>query len=85
MSGVFAYSIEEGTRAADMEGQWDESTKLRRKKALLMKQRKTAGQSNQRFVGNVTDVLLESVTAGGKGNGTNDPPSARSGRHNIHK
>lgn len=57
--GVFAYSKEEGTLAAEMPGQVREQTKQRRKDSLMRTQMEISLANNQRYVGTVLEVLVE--------------------------
>lgn len=57
--GAFAYSQEENTRAAKMEGQLDEEIKQERREALMRVQRGISFKKNRSKVGNVCDVLVE--------------------------
>ena len=66
-AGVFAYSQEEGTRAAEMDGQLDDSLKQRRMQALMRTQRTASLQANKRRVGTVADVILETIDSNGTG------------------
>ena len=57
--GVFAYSKEEGTPAAEMPGQIREQTKQRRKDSLMRTQMEISLAHNQRYVGTILEVLVE--------------------------
>lgn len=57
--GAFAYSAEEGTRAAEMEGQLPEETKLERREALMRVQRGISFKKNRDKVDTICDVLVE--------------------------
>ncbi len=67
--GVFAYSREDGTRAADMDGQWDEQTKIQRRDELLATQQRAVFHARQKQVGCEINVLLETVDSHGQGIG----------------
>jgi ribosomal protein S12 methylthiotransferase len=57
--GVFAYSREEGTPAAAMEGQIRSDVKRRRRDRLLRAQREISLASNRAKIGRVLEVLVE--------------------------
>ncbi len=57
--GCFAYSAEEGTVAADMEGQVDEETKLRRAEIIMDIQSRIVEGKNNEQLGSVKQVLVE--------------------------
>lgn len=57
--GVFSYSQEEGTVAAEMENQIDEEVKEERKDAIMRLQMDISRQSNEALVGKIIDVLVE--------------------------
>lgn len=57
--GVFAYSQEEGTAAADMEDQIDEETKNLRKDAIMRMQLDISLKSNREKIGTILQVLVE--------------------------
>lgn len=56
-AGVFAYSQEEGSVAADMPNQIDEKTKLKRQEILLELQDAIMDDFSQKFVGQTVEVL----------------------------
>lgn len=58
-AGVFAYSREEGTPAADFKDQVDEDIKLQRKNALMAIQQKISKKFNGQWVDKVSRVLIE--------------------------
>ncbi len=62
--GVFAYSQQEGTRAARMEGQVPERIKRRRQKTVMTEQLKIAREISASFVGREIDVLVEGHAEG---------------------
>jgi len=57
--GVFPYSQEEGTPAAEMEGQVDEETKIKRVETLMKIQERVTAKRNVRALGTVRTVLVE--------------------------
>ena len=57
--GVFRYSKEEGTKAAEMDGQIHPATKRRRAKKLIELLQKQSLARNERFVGETAQVLIE--------------------------
>ncbi len=57
--GVFAYSKEEGTPAADMKGQVRSDVKEKRKDAVMRLQLEISLASNQKKIGQVLQVLVE--------------------------
>ena len=57
--GVFAYSQEDGTPAAKMEGQVDEKVKINRQKKLMALQRKVVKAQNQLKIGNIYDIIID--------------------------
>lgn len=57
--GAFAYSAEEGTAAARMEGQVDEEEKERRAARLMEIQKDVAEEINRSRIGSVLTVLVE--------------------------
>lgn len=57
--GAFAYSKEEGTPAAKMEGQVREDTKVKRQDAIMSAQLEISLKSNQEKIGKMLDVLVE--------------------------
>ena len=58
--GVFAYSQEEKTPAAKMEGQISEEVKVERQKKLMAIQRKVVKEENKLKIGNIYDTIIES-------------------------
>ncbi len=60
--GVFEYSREEGTPAAEMEGQIPEAVKRERFEAVMAAQREIAAAHQQRFVGRRIEVLVEGAS-----------------------
>ncbi len=59
--GAFPYSVEEGTRAADMPGQVDEDSKRERLERLLDVQRGISLERNEARVGSDQVVLIDKV------------------------
>lgn len=57
--GAFTYSIEEGTKAARMQGQLDEAIKIRRRDSLMALQQQISFKNNQKMLGKDIDVLIE--------------------------
>ena len=57
--GVFAYSQEEGTPAADFEDQIDDAVKQERLDKLMTLQQKISLELNREKIGKVLDVLVE--------------------------
>ena len=58
--GVFAYSQEENTPAAKMEGQISEEVKVERQKKLMAIQRKVVKEENKLKIGNIYDIIIDS-------------------------
>lgn len=63
--GVFAYSREEGTRAASMPGQIPEKIKQQRLKKIMLLQQKIALENNRKMVGQTLPVVIEELDATG--------------------
>lgn len=57
--GAFAYSQEDGTAAARMDGQLDDEEKLSRQEMIMVDQAAVSEELNQRRVGKVLDALVE--------------------------
>ncbi len=57
--GVFAYSQEEGTVAAEMDNQMDEDIKEERKDAIMRRQMEISREYNESLIGNTIEVLIE--------------------------
>lgn len=57
--GVFAYSREEGTPAADFEDQIPEATKEKRLDALMTIQQEISLELNKKRIGSILDVIVE--------------------------
>lgn len=68
--GAFAYSREEGTPAAEMEGQIDEDTKTIRVDGIMRRQIEVSLQSNLDKIGQQLEVLVESQESDGSYLGT---------------
>jgi ribosomal protein S12 methylthiotransferase len=60
--GVFTFSPEEGTPAAEMDGQLPEEVKHARRDALMALQREISLQKNQEWVGYNTDVIVDGIS-----------------------
>ena len=61
--GVFTYSREDGTPAAEMAGQIDEEVKAKRKDELLSLHQENSLEKAEQKVGQVLDVLIEGYMA----------------------
>jgi ribosomal protein S12 methylthiotransferase len=61
--GVFEYSREEGTPAAEMEGQLPEAVKRERFQAVMEAQRDIAAAHQRSFVGRRIEVLVEGASS----------------------
>jgi ribosomal protein S12 methylthiotransferase len=57
--GVFTYSKEEGTPAAEMPNQIDEEVKARRQEIIMESQAVIAEENNNKIVGETIEVLCE--------------------------
>ena len=57
--GVFPYSAEEGTPAAEMDGQIDEQTKQDRADIIMKAQMQINAEQNEKKIGSVVRVLVE--------------------------
>ena len=57
--GVFTYSREEGTKAADMKGQLPEIIKRRRRDRVMKLQQKITFEKNESMSGSIVDVMIE--------------------------
>jgi ribosomal protein S12 methylthiotransferase len=60
--GVFRYSKEEGTKAAEMDGQIHANTKRRRAKILTELLQKQSLVRNEKYVGKTVEVLVEGTS-----------------------
>lgn len=59
--GVFTYSREEGTLAAEMEDQIDEEIKEKRKDILMLQQKEISKKKNKQYLNKVLDVIIDTV------------------------
>lgn len=57
--GVFTYSLEEGTKAATMDYQIEESIKESRKEELMLIQQKISFEKNNNMIDSIVDVIIE--------------------------
>ena len=57
--GVFRYSKEEGTKAAEMDGQIHPATKRRRSKALISLLQEQSLENHRHYIGKTVQVLVE--------------------------
>lgn len=57
--GVFTYSLEEGTPAAEMDLQISEDIKKRRQEELMLIQQEISFQNNEALIGKTLDVIVE--------------------------
>ena len=64
-TSVFAYSPEEGTRGAEMDGQVDEDTKLERTQRLVDAAEELGFSATAAHVGEVVDVIIDGVDTDG--------------------
>ena len=62
--GAFAYSIEEGTAAADMPDQVPDEVKAERLDRVMERQREISWRSNREWVGRRVRVLVDELTPG---------------------
>lgn len=67
--GAFTYSAEEGTPAEQMSEQVPEELKVERMDRLMTLQQGLAFEKNQKLVGSVLDILLDTVDENGIGTG----------------
>ena len=65
--GAFAYSIEEGTPAAEMPDQVPDEVKAERLEMVMERQRDISWESNQAWMGRRAEVLVDSMTPGENG------------------
>ena len=63
--GIFTYSKEEGTAAAEMAGQIRKSEKERRYRELMLIQQKISLEKNQKRIGEEYDVIVDGVSEEG--------------------
>lgn len=66
-TSVFAYSQEEGTRAAKMDGQVDEDTKLERTQAAMDLAESLGFAATAAHVGEVAEVIVDGIEEGENG------------------
>ncbi|MBR2546906.1 MAG: 30S ribosomal protein S12 methylthiotransferase RimO [Eubacterium sp.] len=59
--GVFTYSAEEGTDAAEMPDQVPEDIKEERRNLIMLRQLEISNEHNQEMVGNVYDVIIDEI------------------------
>lgn len=57
--GVFAYSMEEGTAAGEMENQVDEDVKAQRLDEIMRMQREISLENNRRLIGRTMEVMVD--------------------------
>ena len=57
--GVFAYSMEEGTAAGEMENQVDEDVKAQRLDEIMRIQREISLENNRRLIGETMEVMVD--------------------------
>ncbi len=67
--GVFAYSREEGTPAAAMDGQLDDAVKEKRAQTLMRTQRSVSLKANRNRIGQIANVIIETIDEDGRGCG----------------
>lgn len=60
--GVFTYSPEEGTKAAEIQNHVLEDVKKKRKDTIMEIQKRVSLEKNKRFIGTTKDVLVEETT-----------------------
>jgi ribosomal protein S12 methylthiotransferase len=60
--GVFTYSKEEGTRAAELDGHLPDEVKERRRDALMELQQGIQLKKNREWVGYSTDVIVDGIS-----------------------
>lgn len=71
--GMFTYSPEKGTPAADMPDQVPEKVKTKRYREAMMRQQKISMQKSRRLVGQTLDVLIDGTGTLEDGNGREVP------------
>ena len=59
--GVFTYSAEEGTDAAEMPDQVPEEVKEERRELIMLKQLEISNEHNQEMTGNTYDVIIDEI------------------------
>jgi ribosomal protein S12 methylthiotransferase len=60
--GVFTYSEEEGTAAAEMDDQVPEEVKIERRNALMELQQQISLKKNREWIGYTTDVIVDGIS-----------------------
>lgn len=60
--GVFTYSPEQGTKAAELGDQLPEHVKEERREALMLLQSEISRKKNEAWVGDVTDVIVDGIS-----------------------
>ena len=60
--GVFTYSEEEGTRAAELDDQVPEEVKVERRNALMELQQQISLEKNREWIGYNTDVIVDGIS-----------------------
>ena len=60
--GVFTYSEEEGTAAAEMDDQVPEEIRVERRDALMQLQQKISLKKNREWIGYTTDVIVDGIS-----------------------
>lgn len=63
--GVFAYSMEEGTAAGEMENQVDEDVKAQRLDEIMRIQREISLENNCRLIGRTMEVMVDEIDEDG--------------------
>lgn len=71
--GMFTYSPEKGTPAADMSNQVSEKMKTKRYREAMLRQQKISAAKNRRLVGSTMDVLIDGTGTLEDGNGRQVP------------
>ncbi|HST06452.1 MAG TPA: 30S ribosomal protein S12 methylthiotransferase RimO [Chloroflexia bacterium] len=71
--GMFTYSPEKGTPAADMPNQVSEKLKTKRYREAMLRQQKISAAKNRRLVGSTMDVLIDGTGTLEDGNGRQVP------------
>lgn len=63
--GVFTYSAEEGTRAAEFQGQIDDDVKKARQRKIMALQRRISKSKNKEKIGKTLKILVEGTSDDG--------------------
>ena len=71
--GIFTYSPEKGTPAADMPNQVPEKLKMKRYKEAMLRQQKITSRKNRAMLGKTIDVLIDGTGTLEDGTGRNLP------------